>query len=189
MGPSPLVPDRLQQHRTAVVVVDMQERFRELIHGLPAIVDACSRLIRFCEQLGIPILCTEHYPRGLGVTIPELRNLFSPFAPIEKITFSCCGNGEFNDALDKLKRDQIILCGIETHVCVYQTAFDLLRKNKQVAIATDAVSSRDPQNRDLGLRRMAELGAQSMSAEMIMFEILKRAKTAEFKLVAPILKE
>ncbi len=68
-------------------------------------------------------------------------------APIEKITFSCCGNGEFNDSLDKLKRDQIILCGIETHVCVYQTAFDLLRKNKQVAIATDAVSSRRPDAR------------------------------------------
>jgi nicotinamidase-related amidase len=125
----------------------------------------------------------------LGVTLPELRNLFSPFKPIEKITFSCCGNGQFNDALDRLKRKQVVLTGIESHVCVYQTALDLLRKGKQVAVASDATSSRLAQNRDIGLRRMAELGAQTMGVEMIMFELLKQAKTPEFKLVAPILKE
>jgi nicotinamidase-related amidase len=189
MGPNPSVPDRLELQRTAVVVVDMQERFRDLIYGMPAVVEASSRLIRFAQQLEIPIICTEHYPRGLGVTLPELRNLFAPFAPIEKITFSCCGNGEFNDTLDRLKRDQVVLTGIESHVCVYQTAFDMLRKDKQVAVATDATSSRHSRDRDLGLRRMAELGAQSMGVEMIMFEILRQAKTPEFKLVAPILKE
>ena len=183
------IPDRLEKHRVTVVMIDMQERFRDLIHGMNEITTAASRLIRFCHQLEIPVLVTEHYPRGLGVTIPELRHLFEPFDPIEKIAFSCCGSGEFNNTLDQIKRDQVILCGIETHVCVYQTALDLVRKDKQVAIAVDAVSSRSAANREIGLRRLRELGTQTMGVEMMMFEILKKAKTDDFNLVEPILKE
>ncbi|MFO7654272.1 MAG: isochorismatase family protein [Candidatus Krumholzibacteriia bacterium] len=188
-GPVRSVPPRLEKQRAALVLIDMQERFRDLIDDGPAVTAACSRLVRFCRQLEIPVLVTEHYSRGLGVTITELRQLFDPFQPIEKIAFSCCGSGEFNDALDRTGRDQIVLCGIEAHVCVYQTAFDLLRKGKQVAVAADAVTARSPVNRDLGLRRMSELGVQTMGVEMIMFEILRQAKTEEFQAVAPILKE
>lgn len=182
------LPARLEASRTALVVVDIQEKFRDLIHGMDQVVAGSSRLIQFCQALDIPILVTEHYPRGLGVTNSELRRLFKPFSCIEKIHFSCCGNSEFNEALGKLGRDQILLCGIETHVCIYQTAFDLLRDGKQVAVASDAVSSCSPGDREIGLKRMSEIGVQSMGVQMMMFEILKKAGTDRFKQVAPLLK-
>ena len=183
------LPDRLDRNRTVLVVVDIQEKFRDVIHGMEQILSSTERLVRFCQHLDIPVVTTEHYPRGLGVTVPEIRNLSQPFSPIEKITFSCAGHPPFNKAINDLGRDQIILVGIETHVCIYQTAFDLLRQGKQVIVAVDAVSSCSAANREIGLRRMAELGVHQMGAQMIMFEILGEAGTADFKLVAGLLKE
>ncbi len=183
------LPDRLTAARSVLVVIDIQEKFREAIHGMDQVLAGTERLIRFCQQLNIPIVATEHYPRGLGVTVPEIRNLFSSFTPIEKIDFSCAGCGPFNKALTDLGRDQIILCGIETQVCIYQTAFDLLRQRKQVSVAVDAVSSCSAANREIGLQRMSEIGVQSMGVQMIMFEILGKAGTPEFKDVAGLLKD
>ncbi len=188
MADTTTVPDRLDRKRCCLVVVDLQERFRDLIVGMDRVLDATDKLVRFSQHLDIPILVTEHYPRGLGVTVPELRNLFHPFTALEKLHFSCAEDKGFMTALRDTGRDQIVLCGIESHVCVYQTACDLLRIGKQVALATDAVSSCSAANRDLGFRRMAELGVQSMGAQMIMFEILHRAGTDDFKAVAPLLK-
>jgi nicotinamidase-related amidase len=187
--PGPTLLDRFTADRSALVVIDLQEKFRDLIHGMDQVVEGSARLIRFCQALDIPIVVTEHYPRGLGVTLNEVRQLFRPFHCIEKIHFSCGGNPEFNAALDRLRRDQIILCGIETHVCVYQTAFDLANQGRQVAVAVDAVSSCSPADREIGLKRMAEIGVQSMGVQMLMFEILGKAGTDQFKKVAPILKE
>ena len=187
--PSRTLPDRIQQHRTALVVVDVQEKFRDRIHGMDQVLAGTSRLIRFCQLLDIPILVTEHYPRGLGVTIAEIRRLFQPLACIEKTHFSCCGNERFNQELASLGRDQIMLCGIETHVCIYQTAFDLLRQEMQVAVAVDAVSSCSAANREIGVRRMAEIGVQNMGVQMLMFELLKKAGTPQFKDVANLLKD
>jgi nicotinamidase-related amidase len=185
----PVLPDRLTAGRTVLVVVDIQEKFRDLIHGMDQVLANTGRLISFCQQLEIPIITTEHYPRGLGVTVPEIRNLCSPFDPIEKIDFSCAGCAPFNRALAALKRDQVILCGIETHVCIYQTAFDLLRQGKQVVAAVDAVSSCSAANRELGLVHMSRLGVQNMGTQMLMFEILQKAGSPAFKAVANILKD
>ena len=165
-----------------------QEKFRDLIHGMDQVVENSSRLIRFCEAMEIPIVVTEHYPRGLGATLAEVRRLISPFECIEKIHFSCAGDQGFNEKLKKIGGDQVILCGIETHVCIYQTALDLMRQGKQVAVAVDAVSSCSPADREIGLKRMSEIGVQSMSVQMLMFEILKKAGTEQFKKVAPLLK-
>jgi nicotinamidase-related amidase len=183
------IPPRLVKERAVLVVVDMQERFRDLIDGMPQVIGGCSRLIRFCTRLDVPVLVTEHYPRGLGATLPELRGLFPEFRPLEKIAFSCAGDAGFREALRAVRRDQVILCGIETHVCVYQTASDLLREGLQVTVAADAVSSRHARNRSLGLDRMRDLGVQPMSTEMIMFEILRVARTPDFQAVADVLKE
>ena len=172
-----------------LVVVDIQEKFRDLIHGMGQVLSGSERLIRFCQQLDIPIVVTEHYPRGLGVTMSEIRNHLSPFQPIEKIDFSCGGCTPFNEKLNALGRNQVILCGIETHVCIYQTAFDLLRQNRQVALAVDATSSCSAANREIGLKRMSEIGVQSMGVQMLMFEILGKAGTADFKAVSGLLKE
>ncbi len=182
------LPDKLDRERVVLVVIDMQEKFRNLIHGMPEVIQGCSRLIRFWDRLGLPILVTEHYPAGLGSTLPELREILRDVSPLEKITFSCHGDEAFRDRL-RSSRDQVVLCGIETHVCVYQTAYDLLRDHKQVALACDATSSRRQTDREIGLSRLAGLGCQNMSVEMMMFEILKVAKTDDFKLVADILRE
>lgn len=182
-------PDRLTLDRTVLVVVDVQERFRDLIHGMDQVVTGSSRLIKFCQQLNVPILVTEHYSRGLGVTVTELRNLFKPLKPIEKIHFSCAGDQGFQKALSNTGRDQIILCGIETHVCIYQTAADLIREGKQVAVAVDAVSSCNLSDRQIGLNRMSEMGVQSMGVQMLMFEMLYLAGTRDFKTVSNLLKE
>ncbi|MHC4957268.1 MAG: isochorismatase family protein [Planctomycetota bacterium] len=176
-------PAILERDRIGLLVVDLQERFRDLIDGMPAVVAASSRLIRYCQRLDIPVRVTEQYPRGLGHTIPEVAALFEGGdAPAEKLRFSCHGATDFD-------RPQWIVCGIETHVCVYQTVRDLLAEGKQVAVAVDAVSSCNASDREIGLGYMRDLGAQLMSTQMIMFEILRDAGTPEFKSVADILKE
>lgn len=184
----PRVPDRLDRKSCVLIVVDMQDRFRDLIDGMDGVIRNCSRLVRFCDRLDIPILVTEQYPQALGRTVPELASLTPTAAPFEKLTFSCAADRRFTARLQVMGRPQVILCGIETHVCVYQTAFDLLALERQVAVAADAVSSRRPANREFGLARMRDLGAQIMPAEMIMFEILREAGTPEFKTVADLLK-
>ncbi|MFN2371028.1 MAG: hydrolase, partial [Candidatus Krumholzibacteriia bacterium] len=175
MSDRPDLPDRLDRERCVLVVVDLQERFRDLIHGFGGVLDAAVRLVRFSQQLQIPVLVSEQYPRGLGVTVQEIRGLLRPFTPLEKLHFSCGLDGGFRKALAATGRDQVLLCGIETHVCVYQTAFDLRRDGHQVALAADAVSSCRATDRALGLDRMRELGVQVMGAQMIMFEVVGRA--------------
>jgi len=189
MIPFNAVPDRLEKHRLVLVVVDIQERFRDLIHAMPMVVKGSGRLIRAFRELDMPVLLTEHYSRGLGPTIPEVRSLLGGVKPLEKLTFSCDGDAGFRQAMNSLNRDQIVLCGIETHVCVYQTARDLMDRGKQVAIAADAVSSRLAGDREIGLQHMSRIGVQVMNVEMILFEMLREAKTPDFKTLAPILKD
>jgi nicotinamidase-related amidase len=182
------LPDRLTLDRSALVVIDLQERFRDLIHGMDQVLERSQRLIGFCRQLEIPVLVTEQYPRGLGVTVSEIREACRPFTAFEKNSFSCAGGKGFLEALRATKRNQVVLCGIETHVCVYQTACDLLRDGFQVALAADAVSSCRPADRELALQRLRHLGADIMGSQMIMFEMLRAAGTPEFKRVAAFLK-
>jgi nicotinamidase-related amidase len=189
MIPFNAVPDRLEKHRLALVVIDIQERFRDLIHGQDQVLRGTGRLIRAFDELGLPILLTEHYSRGLGVTMHEVRGLLGGVSPLEKLTFSCDGDPGFRKAIDDLKRDQVVLCGIEAHVCVYQTARDLMDRGKQVAVAADAVSSRHADARQIGIEHMRRIGVQVMNVEMILFELLREAKTPDFKAISPILKD
>jgi nicotinamidase-related amidase len=182
------VPDRLEKDRVCLVVIDMQERFRTLIQGMPDVQRGCSQLVRFFDKLSLPILVTEHYPQRLGETMGELREVLPNFRPLEKITFSCDADAGFTVALAGTGRDQVLLCGIETHVCIYQTARDLLARGLQVAVAADATSSQSARDREIALNRMRDLDAQIMSVEMILFEILREARTPDFKLVADILR-
>ncbi|HEX5137505.1 MAG TPA: hydrolase [Planctomycetota bacterium] len=184
------VPPRLEKSRVALVLVDVQERFRDLIDGMPGVVAQCSRLVRFFARLGLPVVVTEQYPARLGRTVPELASVLpSGAAPIEKVTFSCGGDEGFRKAVAGVRREQWVLSGIEAHVCVCQTALDLVRDGRQVALAADATSSRRPRDRDLALARMRDSGVQVMSTEMVLFEILRQAGTDDFRAVAPILKE
>lgn len=188
MNPENRRLELLTPERAALVVVDLQERFRDLILGLDTVLANSQRLISFCQALSIPVLVTEQYPRGLGVTVNEIRNQFRPFSAWEKTTFSCAGSPEFLAALRATGRDQILLCGIETHVCVYQTACDLLRDGRRVVVAADAVSSCRAGDRELGLQRLREVGADVMGTQMYMFELVRDARSPAFKQVANLLK-
>jgi nicotinamidase-related amidase len=184
------IPPRLEKQRVALLLIDVQERFRDLIDGMQGVVGQCSRLVRFCSTLGIPAVVTEQAPAKLGRTLPELlAALPKGTAPLEKVTFSCGGDEGFRRAVAGLRREQWVLCGIEAHVCVCQTALDLLRDGRQVVLAADATSSRRPRDREIALARMRDAGVQLMSTEMVLFEILRQAGTDDFRSVAPILKE
>ncbi len=185
----PKPPRRLEKTDTALMVIDIQRLFEPLIHQMDMVIANSSRLIRFADRLDLPILLTEHYSQKLGPTVSELSDLIPRVEPIEKISFSCAGDHHFMSRLKSTHREQVILCGIESHVCVYQTARDLLEDGYQVVVAADAVSSRQVSNRNLGLAYMRDIGVQVMTCEMIFFEMLKIARTDDFKAVASILKE
>jgi nicotinamidase-related amidase len=182
---------RLQRSDVALVVIDLQERLMPVIHDAAAVTRNVDILIRGARVLDVPLLVTEQYVKGLGPTIEPLRRALaetSGYTPIEKATFSAWGVGEFVTSLRQLRRKQVLVAGVETHVCVYQTVSDLLANGYDVTVAGDAVSSRTLLNRDLGLRRMAADGARLSSTEMALFELLGTSGTDEFREIARLVK-
>lgn len=171
---------RLEADRTTLVVVDVQEAFRKAIPDFDRIAAATATLIEGAEAIGIPIVISEQYPKGLGETVPEVAEHFPDgVEPLEKVVFAASEAEGF----DLEGRDQVLLCGIETHVCVNQTALDLLASGVEVQVAEDAVGSRSDQNRRVGLQKMEGAGAVMTSVETALFELLGRAGTDEFKRV------
>ncbi len=151
-----------------------------------------ERLLRGVHALdAIPVIVTEQYVKGLGSTIAPLQDALketSGYQPIEKSCFSAQGCGEFQAALRNLKKRQVIVAGIETHVCVYQTVSDLLAAGLDVTIVVDAMSSRTPENRDIAIRRMTADGAHLSSTEMVLFELTTNSGTDEFKTIMKLVK-
>jgi nicotinamidase-related amidase len=171
---------RLEADRTTLVVVDVQEAFRKAIPGFDRIAKATATLIEGAEAIGIPIVISEQYPKGLGETVPEVaEHLPDGVEPLEKVVFAASEAEGF----DLEGRDQVLLCGIETHVCVNQTGLDLLASGVEVQVAEDAVGSRSDQNKRVGLHKMERAGAVMTSVETALFEMLGRAGTDEFKRV------
>jgi nicotinamidase-related amidase len=173
---------------SVLIVVDVQGRLAQLMHDKEALFANIGRMIKGAQLLGVPILWTEQYPEGLGATIPELAQLMPNNAPLVKDTFSCFGDQKFVDRLKATNRTKAMLTGIESHVCVYQTARDLLEKGVDVELIADAISSRTDANKSLGIERMKDLGAGVMSTEMALFELLQIAKGDKFKEVLRIVK-
>jgi len=174
---------------TVLVVVDIQEKLARVIHERDALVSAADKLIRGAAALGLPVVHTEQNPDGLGPTVPELAQHLDG-EPITKLAFSCCGEPAFTEALAATAagRQKVLLAGIETHVCVYQTAADLLAADYEVHVVADAVGSRTPENRAIGLARMKDAGAQVTSVEMALFELLQVAEGPAFKAILKIVK-
>ena len=143
-----------------------------------------STLLQGAPALGVPVVVTEQYPRGLGRTVPEVAEQLDGIEPIEKVCFSAAAA----DGFDTGGRDQAIVCGIETHVCVWQTAHDLLDRGLEVHVARDAVSSRTEENREVGLRKMEAAGAAVTSVETALFELLGAAGSDEFKSVQRLIR-
>lgn len=171
-----------------LVVVDVQGRLAQLMHNRQLLFRNIGILIRGAQLLEIPILWCQQVPEALGATIPEIAELLSGNEPIDKSSFSCCGHGEFNRRLAVLERSEVILCGIEAHVCVYQTALDLVENGRGVSVITDAVSSRSAENRQTALERMAAMGVGIMSTEMLLFELMRTAEHPSFREIARLVK-
>jgi nicotinamidase-related amidase len=178
------VSRNLDRDRTALVVVDVQEAFRAAVGEFDAVAGNAAVLVRGARILGVPVLVTEQYPRGLGETVAELAEHLDGIPRLEKVVFSAARAEGF----DLGGRDQALVCGIETHVCVAQTVADLLDAGVDVQVATDAVSSRTAANRRAGLAKMEATGAMLTSTEMALFELLGRAGTPEFKEVQALVK-
>ena len=173
---------------TVLIVVDVQEKLAHVMSERRVLVENLQKLIKGAQVLGIPILLTEQNPQGLGATVPEIAHLLSDVEAVRKLSFSCCGSDRFMQALRALNRKQVLIAGIETHVCVYQTAMDLLDLGYEVQVVTDAVSSRTVENRQIGLAKTRDAGATLTSTETALFELLKVAKGAKFKEIVNIVK-
>lgn len=178
----------LRREDTAVVVVDVQDRLLPHIANSEETVRNCRILIEGAKILGLPLLLTEQYPKGLGPTTPALLEALGATRKIEKLSFSCAGSEEFRQALSDLNRRQLVLCGIESHVCVIQTALDLLAGGAQVHIAADAISSRRAEHRLLALERLRREGAIITVVESVLFELMEVAGTDEFKAIAKLIR-
>jgi len=172
----------LERERTAVVVVDVQEGFRSY-ETFDALAAACGRLVEGARILGVPVIATAQYPKGLGPIVPEV-GLGDDEQPVEKTVFSAVRA----DGFDLGGRDQAVVCGIEAHICVSQTVHDLLSLGVEVHVARDAVGSRKPADLEVGLSKMERAGALASSVETALFELCERAGTPEFKAVQQVIR-
>jgi nicotinamidase-related amidase len=176
---------RLERDRAALVVVDVQEAFRRAVPTFDAVAHAASVLVQGAAELDLPIHVTEQYPAGLGTTVSEVADkLPGGVDPVEKVRFSAAEA----DGFELGGRDQAVVCGIETHVCVNQTVLDLLWQGVEVQVVSDAVGSRTEENRELGLHKMERAGATLTSVETALFELLGGSDAPEFKRVQALVK-
>ena len=180
-------PELMSIGETALLVVDVQERLVPAIADHERVVFNTRRLIDGAKILGVPVVATEQYPKGLGPTVPELAERLGPIP--DKLTFSCCGCPEVFARLREQGIHKILVAGIEAHVCVQQTVLDLLGDGWRVYLAVDAVGSRNPLDRDTALRRMDSSGAVLTTTEAALFEWCQVAGTPEFKEISRLVRE
>jgi nicotinamidase-related amidase len=180
----------LPRVNVAVVLVDVQEKLFRQIHDKENILANILKVIQFCRRMDIPVLVTEQYPKGLGATLPEIQQaLGASYKPMSKTVFSCFGAPEFPDALEETGADVIVLLGIETHICVLQTALTALASDLYDVVAlADCIGARSAGNHQLGLDRMRDEGAMISSWEMFVYEMLVEAKTEDHERVFDLLK-
>jgi len=171
-----------------LTVVDVQGKLAQLMVDRDSLFQNIRILIQGARLLEIPILWCQQAPEALGPTVPEIAELLTGLEPTNKTSFSCCGDERFTAELNALGKEQVLLCGIETHVCIYQTAMDLVEGGLGVTVVADAVSSRTEQNRQIALTRLAAEGAGISSTEMVLFELLRTAKHPQFRPIAKLVK-
>lgn len=178
----------LSRENALLIIIDVQERLAVVMERKDRVVTNCQHLIEAAKLLDIPLIVTEQYPKGLGPTIPEIRSVLPSYAPLEKIDFSCCGESSFIDKISYYGRKQIIVAGMETHVCVLQTTLDLLKEGYPVHVVDDAVCSRKDENYRTALDLMRDAGAVINCTETVLFQLLKRAGTDEFRTISKRIK-
>ena len=178
----------LDPKSTVLVIIDVQGKLAQIMHDRDTLFNNLHILVSGVKLLNIPIIWMEQVPDKLGSTIPEIKDVLIDQKPIIKDVFSCMKNEEFNNQIKRINPNDIILAGIESHVCVYQTAMDLLEKKYNVHIVADAISSRISENKELGIERMILEGAMQTSVEMLLFEIQGEAKGDRFRQISKLVK-
>lgn len=179
---------RPRANDSALLVVDLQEKLMPVIHEGSRVLEQAKKLIQVARLLKLPVLASEQYPKGIGSTCPDVKQTLGDAPVIEKLTFSGCGADSFWNTWSAFHRRNAIVCGVETHVCVQQTVLDLIERGTPVFVLADAVGSRRPLDYDLALQRMHDAGAIVTSTESVIFELLGRAGTPEFKEVLKLVK-
>ena len=184
---------KINREDALLLVIDFQEKLVPVIKDNDNLIETVARLIRGCNVIGLPIIYTQQYTKGIGDTVPKVKEALFEAAPekvmfAEKTSFSCYGEETFRDALKIADRNSIIVCGIEAHICVQQTVLDLLGAGFEVYLIDDAVGSRSNNDRKFAQRRMSEAGAIGTTYEAILFELLKDAKAEGFKQISQIIK-
>jgi len=181
---------KLDADNAVLVVIDIQER---LVPAMPQEVylrlrDTVEMLVSVAELLGVPVVTTEQYPKGIGHTVPELADACKS-AVIEKVSFGCCGEPNFLAALKDLGRSQVIITGMEAHVCVYQTVLGLLEDGYHIHLLRDAICSRNKTDYLAGLDNAAQAGAVVTTAETVLFQMLQKSTHEQFRAVSKLVKE
>jgi nicotinamidase-related amidase len=166
----------------------MQGKLWNVMSEREALLENCLKLIKGFQILGVPVVLTEQNPKGLGPTLPEILQILPEAKPIPKFNFSCCHDAGFMQAISDLNRKQILICGIEAHICVYQTSVELLSKGYEVQVVADVVSSRVIKNRDIALTRLQSEGAKLTITEMAQYELLQTAENPKFKEMLKVVK-
>lgn len=182
---------RLERANSVIVIIDVQERLMPVIDRAEDVLRNVERLIRGAHILGVPVIVTEQYVKGLGPTVEPIRNALaetSGYRAIEKSCFSAHGCEAVAAQLAALERRQIVVAGVEAHVCVHQTVLDLAGARFDVTIVADAVSSRTAENREIALRRFVAEGVKLSSTEMTLFELLRVSGTDEFRAISRLIK-
>jgi len=178
----------LSRADAVLIIIDIQGNLAQAMYEKENLFANNVKLIQGFKTFNLPIIFTEQIPQKLGQTIPVISQELNGIAPIAKETFSCWDDRNFNEQLEGLSRRHVVLAGIESHICVYQTALDLMPNGYTVHLVTDAVSSRTPENREVGIAAIKSAGAHLTSTEMVLFELLRTAADPKFKDIFKIVK-
>ena len=178
----------ITRDNTAFVAIDFQEKLMPAMSGTELLEELTVRLMKGLKVLGVPGVVTQQYTKGLGATVPSIAEAVGEFQHLEKNTFSCMGCDEFTDRIKELDKKNIIVCGIEAHICVQQTVLELLDAGYNVYLIVDCISSRSEEDKQWSITRMGEAGAVITTYESILYEILRGSKEAGFKEISAIVK-
>ncbi|CCQ11849.1 Isochorismatase [Pseudoalteromonas luteoviolacea B = ATCC 29581] len=173
---------------TGLILVDVQGQLARQVVESQHVIEQCCKLVKSAQILGLPIVWLEQSPTKLGQTVPELQQLLGDLSPIVKTTFDACRQSKFLIEIEKSGKVNWLICGIEAHICVYQTASRLLQVGYKVHVVNDAISSRHQRNIDLATNKLMQRGAELTGVEMCLFELLVDAKVPQFKLILDVVK-
>jgi len=174
--------------KTVMLLIDVQGQLAQLMYEKDKLFKSLEAMIQGMRILGVPIIWMEQIPANLGPTTEQISHHLDGLEPIDKFFFSCTGEPKFNEKFQSLGRSQILLTGIESHICVYQTGYELLNQGYQVQVVADCVSSRIKENKEIGIQRIVQSGGQVTCVEMIFFELMKAAQGDKFKQIIKLIK-